>query len=89
MGISARRLDLEAEPPRAAGVSFSDTSMRVMLADGRELCVPLSWFPRLAAATTEQRQAVELLDEGLELRWDEIDEDISVPNLLGVPYENS
>ena len=28
-------------------------------------------------------------DHGIEIRWEEIDEDISVPNLLGVPYENS
>jgi hypothetical protein len=63
--------------------------MRVVLADGRELGVPLSWFPRLAVATPEQRGAFNLLDEGVEIRWEEIDEDISVPNLLGVPYENS
>jgi hypothetical protein len=63
--------------------------MRLILVDGRELGVPLAWFPRLAAATTEQRRAFELLDQGVEIRWEEIDEDVSVPNLLGVPYENS
>ena len=89
MSISARRLDLEAVPPRAVGISFSETTMRLNLADGRELGVPLAWFPRLAAATSQQREAFELLDEGIEIRWDAIDEDISVPNLLGVPYENS
>ena len=89
MDTSARRLDFEGEAPRAAGVSFSDETMRVVLADGRELTVPLAWFPRLAAATPEQRRAFELVDQGIEIRWEEIDEDISVPNLLGVPYENS
>jgi hypothetical protein len=89
MGTSARRLDFEAEPPRAAAVSFSDTTMHLVLVDGRELGVPLAWFPRLAAATAEQRGAFELLDQGVELHWEAIDEDISVPNLLGVPYENS
>ncbi|MGH7822205.1 MAG: DUF2442 domain-containing protein, partial [Candidatus Binatia bacterium] len=52
--------------------------------DGRELSVPLGWFPRLASATVEQRAAWELLDGGEEIRWEEIDEDVSVPNLLGV-----
>jgi hypothetical protein len=28
---------------------------RVVLADGRELAVPLEWFPRLRDATAEQR----------------------------------
>jgi hypothetical protein len=89
METSARRLDFEAELPRAATVSFTATTMRVVLVDGRELGVPLAWFPRLAAATAEQRRAFELLDQGVEIRWEAIDEDISVPNLLGVPYENS
>ena len=63
--------------------------MRVRLVDGRELSVPLAWFPRLAAATPRQRRAFELVDQGVEIRWEEVDEDISVPNLLGVPYESS
>lgn len=89
MAISARRLDFERDLPRATKVSFAETSMVVALVDGREVAVPLSWFPRLMAAPLEQRRAFALLDEGVEIRWDEIDEDISVPNLLGVPYENS
>lgn len=88
MSTSARRLDFEAEPPRATGVSFADATMRIVLADGRELGVPLSWFPRLAAATPEQRRAFELVNEGVEIRWKELDEEISGPNLVGVPYEN-
>ncbi len=89
MTTSARRLDFEAALPRAAALSFSAGSMHVALVDGRELSVPLAWFPRLAAADDRQRRAFELLDDGVEIRWEEIDEDISVPNLLGIPYENS
>jgi hypothetical protein len=89
METSVRRLDFEAEPPRAASISFTETTLHVVLVDGRELSVPLAWFPRLASATPEQRRAFEMLDQGIEIRWEEIDEDISVPNLLGVPYENS
>jgi hypothetical protein len=89
METSVRRLDFEAEPPRAASISFTETTLHVVLVDGRELGVPLAWFPRLESATPEQRRAFEMLDQGIEIRWEEIDEDISVPNLLGVPYENS
>lgn len=89
MATSARRLDFESAVPRAVGVSFTERTMRLTLADGRDLGVPLAWFPRLESATPDQRRAFELLDEGVEIHWEELDEDISVPNLLGVPYENS
>ncbi len=52
------------------------------LSDGRTLGVPLAWFPRLLAATPEQRQRYELSGGGQGLHWDELDEDISMPGLL-------
>jgi uncharacterized protein DUF2442 len=36
-------------------------------------------------ATTEQRNAWELIGQGVGIHWDEIDEDISVAGLLGLP----
>lgn len=54
--------------------------MWVELTDGRTLGVPLAWFPRLLAATPEQRQACDISVGGL--HWDELDEDISVAGLL-------
>ena len=52
----------------------------VELNDGRTLSVPLAWFPRLLAATSEQRAHYELSPRGI--HWDELDEDISVDGLL-------
>ena len=44
------------DPADAAGaVRFDDDSMWVDLDDGRRIAVPLAWFPRLLAATPEQR----------------------------------
>jgi hypothetical protein len=80
MSISAARTE-----PVATSVSITDDALHVVLADGRELSVPLEWFPRLAKATRAEREAVELHAGGRELRWEEIDEDISVPGLLGLP----
>lgn len=67
---------------RALGVSFADDSFTVQLSDGRSLTVPLSDFPRLAAATPGQRQRFRLSPSGLGLRWPELDEDISVAALI-------
>jgi hypothetical protein len=57
----------------------------VHLEDGRSLTVPLEWFPRLRDATPEQRQNHQLIGRGIAIHWSEIDEDISVPRLFGLP----
>jgi len=64
----------------AMSVTFDGESMWVELSDGRTLGVPLALFPRLLNATPAQRGRVELHRAGL--HWDEIDEDISVADLL-------
>jgi hypothetical protein len=66
----------------AKHVRFDNDSMWVLLSDGEELAVPLTWFPRLLAATPAQRDAYEISVTGLGLHWEELDEDISVPGLL-------
>ena len=65
----------------ANAVEFTDEAMQVFLRDGRMLTVPLPWIPRLAAATPEQRTNVEI-GGGISLHWPEIDEDLSVTNLM-------
>lgn len=74
-------LVLEAMP-RAMTVSCTDDELRVSLADGRCLSVPIIWFPRLAQALPEQRAVYELMGGGQGIHWSEIDEDISVAGLL-------
>jgi Protein of unknown function (DUF2442) len=64
----------------AMSAHFDAHTMWVELSDGRTLGVSLACFPRLLLASPEQRARVELTRVGL--HWDEIDEDISVPELL-------
>jgi len=73
--------------PRAVAIQCDATSLRVQLADGRELSAPLVWFPRLLRATPEQRQGWELIGHGEGIHWDVIDEDISVASLPGLPVD--
>lgn len=67
---------------RANKVWFDDNSMWISLVDGRILAVPRMWFPNLNNATNEQLEHYEISGGGIGLHWDELDEDISVPNLL-------
>ncbi|MDL2272681.1 DUF2442 domain-containing protein [Desulfovibrio sp. OttesenSCG-928-I05] len=69
----------------ATGVSFDADSVCFDLADGRSISAPLVWFPRLLHATEEQRQHWELIGRGSGVHWPDVDEDISVPGLLGLP----
>jgi len=52
------------------------------LADGRQLGVPLVYFPRLLNATAQQRETFTISGRGSGIHWDELDEDISVDGLL-------
>ena len=66
----------------AKAVSFDANAMWVDFVDGRKLSVPLAYFPRLLNATPAQREHYEISGGGSGLHWDEINEDISVENLL-------
>ena len=74
-------LAIEVEP-LAVDVTFTNSSLRVLLADGREISVPLAWSPRLSAATSEQRTQWRLVGGGVGIHWEAVDEDISVESLL-------
>ena len=66
----------------AQKVWFDENNMWILLSDGRQLSVPLAYFPRLEHATIEQREKVIMSGGGTGLHWEEIDEDVSVPHLL-------
>lgn len=68
--------------PRACQARCTDDELIVTLLDGRALSVPLQWFPRLVAATAEQRQHVSLIGDGEGIHWPAIDEDVSLAGLL-------
>lgn len=70
------------QEPLAVDVRFDATTMHVRLLDGRELKVPLTWFPRLWQATPAQRKRWRLIGKGVGIHWSSIDEDLSVSALL-------
>ena len=74
---------------RATKIWFDEDNMCLNLTDGRQLSVPLVYFPRLHKATRQQRENVEISGGGTGLNWNDIDEDISVPNLLVGIYDRS
>ena len=65
-------------PPqaRARALEFVPDAFVVHLEDGRSLSVPLEWFPRRRVASPELRTGI---------HWPDLDEDVSVAGLLGLP----
>jgi len=68
--------------PLAVEVFFTADTLRVRLADGREVSAPLAWFPRLQKATSKQKHRWRLIGGGIGIHWDAVDEDISIESLL-------
>ena len=76
--------------PQATDVSVNDDEMAVDLLDGRTIIVPLVWYPRLVHGTSKERRKWRLIGQGEGIHWPDLDEDISVHNLLaGQPSAES
>ncbi len=73
---------VEIHVPNAENVIITEDALTVELSDGRTLSVPLAWFPRLLHATLEERDHWRFIGKGQGMHWDDIDEDISIENLL-------
>jgi Protein of unknown function (DUF2442) len=63
-------------------VSFEGEVLRVFLSDGREIRVPLEWFPKLRDASSEDRAHWRLIGKGIGIHWPDLDEDLSLEGLL-------
>ena len=72
--------------PRATAAAVEGGRLRVTLADGREITIPTAWYPWLDSATPEQQVAVTIIEGGLGLWWERLDDGLSVPGLLGQPH---
>lgn len=74
----------------AQSVEFDNDMMHVFLTDGRVISVPTIWFPVLYEATPDQRARYEIGGGGIGLHWPDLDEDLSVANLMaGVDWEST
>jgi hypothetical protein len=66
----------------ATSLTSDDDSLTVELTDGRTLSIPLAWYPRLSHGTAEERGNWRMIGGGTGIHWSDLDEDISIENLL-------
>ena len=77
--MSLSSIDIQ---PLAVDVACNNEALQVALADGREISVPLTWYPRLLDATPKDRNNWQLIGGGLGIHWEDLDEDVTVESLL-------
>ncbi|MBM4342608.1 MAG: DUF2442 domain-containing protein [Deltaproteobacteria bacterium] len=73
--------------PVGIAVRVDGRRIYVELTDGREVGFPADRFVLLRAATDEQLRGVRLRAEGTALRWDELDEDITVRGVVAGRFQ--
>ena len=66
----------------AVTVTLTVEEIAVDLQDGRTIIAPLGWYPRLVHATQKERNNWRLIGKGVGVHWPDLDEDISISNLL-------
>ena len=74
--------EIEDCEARIESVRVTRTQIKLSLKDGREVAAPLEWYPRLVHATAKERNNYELSGGGYGIHWPDLDEDISVENVL-------
>ncbi|PIU83202.1 MAG: DUF2442 domain-containing protein [Elusimicrobia bacterium CG06_land_8_20_14_3_00_38_11] len=79
MSILAEKVVYESV---AKKITFTNGFLCLHLADGREIKVPLEFYPRLKKATKKQREKYEIIGLGTGIHWPEIDEDLSVEGII-------
>ncbi len=81
---------IEVRTAIAQHVDVTEDALIIDLVDGRTISAPLGWYPRLLYGTPEERNKWRLIGQGEGIHWPDLDEDISVENvLLGEPSGES
>ncbi|WP_291857713.1 DUF2442 domain-containing protein [Marinilabilia sp.] len=66
----------------AVNLWFDDKKLHLALEDGREVSVPLEWFPLLRDASSKQLENWRFIGDGEGIHWEDLDEDLLVEGLL-------
>ena len=67
---------------KAQDINITEDTLAVDLTDGRTISVPLVWYPRLMHGTEKERNNWQFIGDKEGIHWPDLDEDISIENLL-------
>lgn len=67
---------------KAKELEFTKDKLCLTLSDGREIRVPIAFYPRLKNATKAQRENFRFVGGRTGIHWPDIDEDLSVNSIV-------
>jgi hypothetical protein len=73
---------IDIQTAKVQNVIVTEDTLIVDLIDGRTISVPLAWYPRLIHGTPEERNNWRFIGDKEGIHWTNLDEDISIENLL-------
>ena len=76
------RLTKQPKTVFATTVWFDESKLYVRLTDGREIGVPIDWYPRLRDASEEDLDNWRFIGRGQGIHWESLDEDVLVASFL-------
>ncbi|OQY57338.1 MAG: DUF2442 domain-containing protein [Candidatus Parabeggiatoa sp. nov. 2] len=82
-----RTVNIEDVEPTAIRAWAERRTIFVELTDGRVVSFPAARFRLLKTATEEQLKEVTLRLDGYALRWENLDEDITVPGIVAGHFQ--
>jgi hypothetical protein len=69
-------------PVKITHILIGEEKLFADLQDGRTICAPLGWYPRLAHGTPNERANFQISGAGYGIHWPDLDEDLGVEGLL-------
>jgi hypothetical protein len=85
--MSSTAFKEEITEPAAIKVWVAQRTVFIELTDGRIIGFPAARFKLLSTASDEQLQMVTIRLNGHALRWEELDEDITVPGIVAGHFQ--
>lgn len=74
--------NITIQEPVAKKVWLTEDMINLELADGRQVSVPLVFYPSLVDATKEQREDFRIFGEGSAIHFNQLDIDLSIEGLV-------
>ena len=85
--MSTRAFSSESVEPAAIRAWAEKRTVYIELTDGRSIGFPADRFRLLSKASDEQLKGVTLRSNGFALRWESLDEDITVPGVVAGNFQ--
>ena len=85
--MSSKVIDKEIAEPAAIRAWAEKRTIFVELTDGRIIGFPADRFKILSKSTDEQLKEVTIRLNGFALRWESLDEDITVPGIVAGNFQ--